>query len=62
MRKLVAIAVMSGALIVSASAAFAQNSTTPDQTSVSQAALQACRDGYWIDQQCAPFPANTQEQ
>jgi hypothetical protein len=58
MRKLLAVMLMGGALIVSTSAAFAQDSMGTDQPAVGQN-----QDGsYTIDQQTTPFAPNTQAQ
>jgi len=59
MRKLLAVVLMGGALIVSASAAFADNSMSTNQSAVSQSVDQ---NGYWVDQQETPQAPNVQAQ
>ena len=56
MRKLLAAMLMGGALIVSTSAAFAQDIMGPDQSGVGQ------NGSYTVDQQTTPFVPNTQAQ
>ncbi len=60
MRKLLAVVLMGGALIVSASAAFADNSMSTDQSAVGQGVDQ--NGYYWVDQQATPQAPNIQAQ
>lgn len=59
MRKLLAIVLMGGALIVSASAAFADNATNGTDLSSGQ---NASSSGYVVDQQGTPLAPNVQAQ
>lgn len=59
MRKLLAALLMGGALIVSTSAAFAQDSMGTDQPGVGQ---NDQTGPYTVDQQSTPFAPNTQAQ
>jgi len=58
-RKFLAIMLMGGALIVSASAAFAQDNMGTDQPAVGQSDQTS---PYTVDQQATPFASNTQAQ
>jgi len=58
-RKFLAIMLMGGALIVSASAAFAQDNMGIDQPAVGQTNQTS---PYTVDQQATPFASNTQAQ
>jgi len=59
MRKFLAVVLMGGALIVSASAAFADNAT--DRTALTTG-QNPSSSGYWVDQQGTPLEPNTQAQ
>ena len=59
MRKLLAIVLVGGALIVSASAAFADNTTDGTTLTTDQ---NPSSTGYWVDQQGTPLEPNTQAQ
>ncbi len=60
MRKILAIVLLGGALIVSASAAFANGPTSTAQLSMDQPTGQT--GGTWIDQQGTPLVPNQQAQ
>jgi hypothetical protein len=59
MRKLLAVMLMGGALIVSTSAAFAQDSMGTDQPAVGQNDQSG---SYTVDEQSTPYVSNTQAQ
>jgi len=59
MRKLLAIVLVGGALIVSASAAFADNTTDGTTLTTDQ---NPSSTGYWVDQQSTPFAPSPQAQ